>query len=735
MYLAIMVKNEELTIIKTLTTCLNFVDTIFMYDTGSTDNTIILVKDFCDKHKITLYLLCGIFEGYSVSRNKLLNYVESILPKDTWILLLDANDELTVGPNFNLDIIPTNMKVIMGNSYWKTGYSIICHLKIIFIKIGNKIYYEGSIHEYLKINGNVMSEDIIAKVMPDFVKLFQDRTEDESKSLLRAYSDIKLLKQDIKNNIYPGRNIYLIGRTYFNIGEYVKATKWFNKTIDFKDDITQEEKFQAHYYLSIIKKRDNNGEWILHVFDAYELLPDKLEVILFLCMYLTLTEKWNSLYTYSKKAIKISKKFNYESSLCVSYIDTDYKIYCFFYHALSCYHLNKFKKGYNSMSILTKNIQEYGDKIDSCFTSFTEVYNQIKSIYMPYDFKYTNNIVLFGGHGYTKWNATNINGPNGLGGSETVVSNLAEQLFKHYGNTHNIVVFCDTDVNIIYNNVYYFDLELYNIFTQCRNISALFVFRFVDWLRFYDNIDKVYLFLEDVIPVGSHIKLNTKLKNIICKTEWHKNTLMEILPQLKNFKHKIKIIGNGVNINRFTRSVSKEKWRFIYSSCMTRGLNNLLDIWPKIKSIIPTATLHLFVTYTCPYYKEEHGIQNMINKIANTPSIIRHDRVSQEVLAIEIMKSDIWLYPTEFTETYCITALEMQLGKVLCITNNLAGLTHTVGNRGILVDYKNDNNIYVDIIQKIANNEIKREDYIDKAYSWAIKQDWSNIGNTVAALV
>lgn len=730
-----MVKDEEKTIIKTLSTCLNFVTTIFLYDTGSTDNTISLVQHFCNENKIKLYLLTGEFEGYSVSRNKLLDYVESILPKNTWILLLDANDELTIGPIFDLNVVPDHSLVLMGNSYWKTGYSIICHLKIMFIRTGFNIRYEGSIHEYLKIDNRILEPDEIANIGPNFAKLFQDRTNDEARSLKRGLSDIKLLKQDIKNNIYPGRNMYLVGRTYFNIEKYDKAEKWFNKTIKYNGLITQEEKFQSHYYLSIIKKRNNDGNWILHVFDAYEILPDKLEIILYLCLYLAITEKWNSLYTYSKKAVKLSKKFDYNSSTCVSYIDTDYKIYCYYYHVLSCYHLGKFKKGYESIITLDKNIKEYGDKIDTCFTAFSTVYKELKSIFMPFDFKHKNNIVLFGGYGYDKWNATNINGTNGLGGSETVVSKIARELYNKYNNTHNILVFCDTDSNIVYNGVYYLDIEHYNIFTQCRQIEKLFVFRYMDWIRYHDNIENVYLFLEDVVPVGNTLQINNKLKNIICKTNWHKETLIQIYPRLNNFKHKIKVIGNAIDINRFTNiKVEKQEWRFIYSSCMTRGLNNLLDMWPKIKELIPQATLHLFVTYICPYYQPSHNIQSMINKIANLDGVFKHERVGQDVLANEICKSSIWLYPTEFTETYCITALEMQMGKVLCITNKLAGLKETVGDRGILVNYTGDNNVYIDVIKNLINGTINKEDYIERAYNWAREQDWSIIGDKIVNL-
>jgi hypothetical protein len=756
--LGLMVKNEESTVIKTLLSVVNvnLISDLYMFDTGSTDNTINLVKDFCSKYTIKLHLMEGEFESFSESRNKLLDFIEADLPYGKFYFILDANDEIRVGDNFNLNNLLNahiDQKVIMVNSYWKNGFSILCHLKILFIRAKTGVRYHGSIHEYLKVNNEVLEDNEVKRVMQDEISIFQDRVEDELKSIDRAGRDIELLKKDIKNDVYPGRNTYLVGRTYFNTEQHTKALKWFKKAIDFVGLITPEEKFQAHYYSSIIKKRKNNSDWILHIFDAYELVPDKIENILFMCMYLAVTERWRTLHIFAKKAIKLSKKFDYALTTNVLYNDTDYKLYCWYYHVMSSFHLNKYKKCYESLKVLTTHVGEYNNDIDEYFADFKDSYTMFKNIFMPFDFNHQIKnrqiknhgvsdkineefeeefIVLFGGHGYDKWDARSINSKNGLGGAETVIINIATQLSKKMSNNYNIniVVFCDTSENILYDGVYYIKLELYEIFVTCRKIKTLFVFRFIDYIRYYDNIDKVVLVLEDYVPVGNVLHLNTKLKAIICKTNWHKNNLLTIYPDLNRVKHKIRVIGNAINISRFGKvnEIKKSEWRFIYSSCMTRGLNNLLDMWLKIKEVVPEATLHLFVAYECPFYKPEHRINEMINQINNLGihGVINHGRVSQDELAIEIMKSDIWLHPTLTPETYCITALEMQMGKVLCISSNIGGVQESVGDRGILVDYDN-NDVYINIIKNIRDKKIDKNTLVQKGYDWAKLQDWANI--------
>jgi glycosyltransferase involved in cell wall biosynthesis len=171
---------------------------------------------------------------------------------------------------------------------------------------------------------------------------------------------------------------------------------------------------------------------------------------------------------------------------------------------------------------------------------------------------------------------------------------------------------------------------------------------------------------------------------------------------------------------------------------MTRGLMDLLIMWSFIKGLIPEATLHLFVDYACPFYKPEHNIGAMIKQINALYSlgVYKHDRVGQDQLAIEIMKSDIWLHPTQCPETFCITALEMQMGRTLCITSNIGGVKETVNDRGILVDYDGtNNNLFIDVIKELIAGKVNKDALLTKGFNWATQQTWSYIGDKVYELL
>jgi predicted O-methyltransferase YrrM len=59
--------------------------------------------------------------------------------------------------------------------------------------------------------------------------------------------------------------------------------------------------------------------------------------------------------------------------------------------------------------------------------------------------------------------------------------------------------------------------------------------------------------------------------------------------------------------------------------------------------------------------------------------------VDKETLARAWLEAEVWFYPCTFKETFCLTAFEAAASNTLAITNDLAALQNTVGDRGIIV--------------------------------------------------
>ena len=141
-------------------------------------------------------------------------------------------------------------------------------------------------------------------------------------------------------------------------------------------------------------------------------------------------------------------------------------------------------------------------------------------------------------------------------------------------------------------------------------------------------------------------------------------------------------------------------------------------MFSKIHDKYPTSELHAFL-------EDDHGF-------IKVPDYVKiNKRVSQGQLAIEMMKSDIWLYPTDFDETYCITALEAQAAKCLCICTNRAALNTIVGPRGIIVDgdpsKESVQEKLLEELFKVLEDPERKNRLVEAGYEWAQKQDFNFI--------
>ncbi len=120
-----------------------------------------------------------------------------------------------------------------------------------------------------------------------------------------------------------------------------------------------------------------------------------------------------------------------------------------------------------------------------------------------------------------------------------------------------------------------------------------------------------------------------------------------------------------------------------YFSSYDRGLECLLDMWPKIKESVPDATLDIYYgwnSYDSMHAKDPAKMKwkwQMIRKM-NDVGAVEHGRVNHRGLANAMKEIQVWAYPTEFTEIHCITALKAQEAGMIPVTTDVGALEETV---------------------------------------------------------
>lgn len=202
------------------------------------------------------------------------------------------------------------------------------------------------------------------------------------------------------------------------------------------------------------------------------------------------------------------------------------------------------------------------------------------------------------------------------------------------------------------------------------------------------------------------------------------------------------VTRNGLDTSLYAGPCVKEGCRAVYSSSPDRGLDKLLDYWPAIREMRPDAELHVY--YGFDTWERMAEVRN--DKIAKLQigifrarlarmteqGVVSHGRVGQEELAKAWMGASLWLYPTSFTETSCITAMEAQAAGAWPITSSLAALRETV-RHGILIDPPNTRDGYREeflghVRSFLDMNEALKAVRLSASRDWALQElDWSGV--------
>ena len=187
-------------------------------------------------------------------------------------------------------------------------------------------------------------------------------------------------------------------------------------------------------------------------------------------------------------------------------------------------------------------------------------------------------------------------------------------------------------------------------------------------------------------------------------------------------------LEENVEVEMLGKVTNKIKHRFIWTSDFSRGIERLVDYFHLIRCQLPEAELHV--------YRDYSGYETFVDK-NKCEYIFFHGWVSDvEVIKHFTEEADIWFYPTHFNETYCVSALQAQLTKTLCICTDLAGLRDTVGDRGLLLNINIINNKYlcVETVVNFINDYHNNHKLRQYAFQWASQQTWESKTQTWLSL-
>jgi hypothetical protein len=316
----IMVKNEKKRLNVTLESIKNFADSLVIFDTGSTDNTIEICKEFSKKNKIPLRLKEGEFVNFEVSRNESIDFAETFNDID-YILLLDTNDELRNGEMLR-NILEENKihTAFMLCQEWFSGV-IDKYYNVRLIKARAKWRYVGSVHEYIKCFNEKGDEKNIARI-EDKIVLYQDRTQDDYKSQKRFHRDEELLIEEYKKDKNNSRTIFYLAQTCLCLNKYEDALYYYKLRTELEG--FKEEKYYSFYKCGIISfalkhSWHDSMSWFLKAYDCIK----RAEPLVGITEYYYKNKQWDMAYIFINLACKL--EYPNDCILFVNRLVYDYK--------------------------------------------------------------------------------------------------------------------------------------------------------------------------------------------------------------------------------------------------------------------------------------------------------------------------------------------------------------------------------------------------------------------------
>ena len=325
-----------------------------------------------------------------------------------------------------------------------------------------------------------------------------------------------------------------------------------------------------------------------------------------------------------------------------------------------------------------------------------------------------------------------------IGGSEGDIINLAKMFAKKY----NVFVFCHCTKPGIYDNVHYFDVKdteslrkwKTDLFISSRNTVPLGDGEFKDKL----TVGKKCLWTHDLPDSYVFDKLPDAIRyenisKIFALTEWHKEIIKQKFPMIP--EGMLSVARNGVDTEYYAQEIERNPFKLIYSSTPFRGLDVLLNVFPKIKELVPEAELHIFSSMKVyGAEKEPEEFQALYNKAKEMEGVVYHGSVTRKELAKEMKSSAILAYPNHYPETCCNTAMEAITAGTPIVTTNKAALSEIVPKDcGILIDGDSHSKEYqdkfIDSIARILKNKPLWNQMHDSCkkydFSWeTISKEW-----------
>ncbi len=305
--LSMIVKNESHVIKQTLENISKYIDYYVINDTGSTDGTQSIIKEYFDSIDIPGEIIdhefrsCSCHMGTKWKKYSFFHFgwnrsyaLKQCEGKSDYIFVFDA-DDLIVG-NMNLDNLTKdcyNLKIGKGFTY----------VRPLIFKNDSSFnwHFEDPLHEYATCDkSNYTKETITGDYYVESRRLGA-RNQDKNKYLRDAQVFEELLQENPNND----RHTFYCAQSYYDHKDYENAIKFYRKRITLGK--WYEEVFYSYYRIAqaLENLKRPCAEVKKAYLDAYNYCKDRAEPLYSIAKYYRHNSNFKQGYKYAKLASQI----------------------------------------------------------------------------------------------------------------------------------------------------------------------------------------------------------------------------------------------------------------------------------------------------------------------------------------------------------------------------------------------------------------------------------------------
>lgn len=272
-----------------------------------------------------------------------------------------------------------------------------------------------------------------------------------------------------------------------------------------------------------------------------------------------------------------------------------------------------------------------------------------------------------------------------MGGSETAFICVARE-FARAG--HHVRVYCKCSQEGDYDGVRYMDNTRIRELAELGECDILIVSRFVNFFGIKYNSKLNILWNHDIlVDTNAVMSMTWNIDYMYCLTEYHRQQYVKKLPDIQPI---IKIIPNGIDEDllipqrRPDEHKRQKLHRIMFTSRPERGLYKALELYEKLGDKDLEFISCNYATLKDPRVQDiEDLCYQKMQRLGRLGFNVKQARYTKADLYHEIAQAKAVIYPTDFPEIFCISAIEAQANGTAFITTEDFAMKETVGYSGI----------------------------------------------------